>query len=187
MGGVPFEGTEKQIAQHRHVQNHTHGLWPQVLHVAHYRNPVGFGVFGHGSGYLVGRQFHVDQVVGMLRVGLALQVSLDVTGGHLVAADPLEVDVLIVGRLIDEDDVERLGTIGVLGVGSVTVPFLPMLERRGNQVHIVALLGQHGSNSGDAGVALDLIRQADVEDDDGDALFGALHVCSLPLSSIALQ
>ena len=92
--------------------------------------------------------------------------------------DALQVQVARVARLVDEHHV--VGKALIAGLRGVALGLFPVLERRGDQVHVEALLDEHFGQDAEARVAARLVAELDAHGDHGDAearaRLGALSV-----------
>ena len=93
--GIPQERIEQDIADHRNIQHHPHGLRPEIIHIHHKRNPLLPGKLRRHKGHVVGRDLTVDQII----IPILLQHLLQVFRRDMVAPDPAKINILLITRL----------------------------------------------------------------------------------------
>ena len=172
---IAGERVERHVAEHGDVHHHAHGLGPQVVDIGHIGDVVLGSVFRAYARHVVGRDLGVDERVAARG---ALEALAQVLRRHMVAADALQVQVACVARLVDEHHV--VGKALIAGLRGVALGLFPVLERRGDQVHVEALLDEHFGQDAEARVAARLVAELDAHGDHGDAgaraRLGALSV-----------
>ena len=161
---IAGERVERHIADHGDVNHHAHGLGPQVVDVGDVGDVVLGSVFRAYARHVVGRDLGVDERVAARG---ALEMIAQVLRRHVVAADALQVQVARIARLVDEHHVVRKALIA--GLRGVALGLFPVLERRGDQVHVEALLDEHLGQDAETRVAARLVAELDAHGDHGDA------------------
>ena len=118
---------------------------------------------------VVRRDLGVDEVV---RVGFALEMRAKVSRGHAMAADPLQIEVLRIPRLLDEHD--PVGKAAIARLRAVALRLLPMLERRGDEVDLEPFAHEQLGEEPKPRVSFRLVAQLHAHRDDGDAVLAGV-------------
>lgn len=161
---VARERVECHIAHKRHVDDHAHGLGPEVVHVDDEGDARIARRLGTGAGDVVRRNLRVNQSVAP---AVRFEVGAHVLRGDAVAANPSKVQVALVAGLVDEHHVVR--KVAVARLRHIAVGLLPVLERRRDEVHVEAVLGKHLRDEPKARVTTRLVAELHAHGDDGDA------------------
>ena len=145
---------EGDVADDGHVDDHAHGLGPQVVDVRNEGNVVLACVFCAHAGDVVRRDFGVDE-----RVVFAVlsEVGAKVLCGDGMASDTCEVEVFLISRFVYEHD--RVGKVSIAFPRRVTGGFVPMLEARGYEIDGESFSNEELGEKAETGVAPRLVTE----------------------------